>query len=201
MNAMLGLVAAGEGLTFIPELIFDRFPPCSEWSSRPLRLAKPAFALNAVWNSAHVSHTLSTYFSFFPEPDFGSKRSMHLARSAAAASELERFMPGDDQEKKSDQKQPTSEFPSQNDSLAARQQQCGSILGCPMLAIGSETCTQAQLVRETIDRILDQKPDALDGMIQCSCSPHLRPQLRRQLGTHPKSNQVAREWQQTYEAI
>jgi TetR/AcrR family transcriptional repressor of nem operon len=44
-----------------------------------------------------------------------------------------------------------------HDSLAARQQQCGSILGCPMLAIGSEISTQDQRVRETIDRILDQK--------------------------------------------
>ncbi len=46
---------------------------------------------------------------------------------------------------------------SMHDHLAERQQQCGSILGCPMLAIGSEICTQDQLVRGTIDRILDQK--------------------------------------------
>lgn len=44
-----------------------------------------------------------------------------------------------------------------HDSLAKRQKQCGSILGCPMLSIGSEICTQDQVVRETIDRILDQK--------------------------------------------
>ncbi len=43
------------------------------------------------------------------------------------------------------------------ESLAQRQEQCGSILGCPMLAIGSEICTQDQVVRGTIDRILDQK--------------------------------------------
>ena len=42
-------------------------------------------------------------------------------------------------------------------NLAKRQEQCGSILGCPMLSIGSEVCTQDQVVRETIDRILDQK--------------------------------------------
>ena len=48
-------------------------------------------------------------------------------------------------------------FDSMHDGLAERQQQCGSILGCPMLAIGSEICTQDQLVRETIDRILDTK--------------------------------------------
>lgn len=44
-----------------------------------------------------------------------------------------------------------------HDSLAERQKQCGSILGCPMLSIGSEICNQDQIVRETIDRILDQK--------------------------------------------
>src|SRR2546430_5101733 len=44
-----------------------------------------------------------------------------------------------------------------HDSLATLQQQCGSILGCPMLSIGSEISTQDQVVRETIDRILDQK--------------------------------------------
>ncbi|PYJ07373.1 MAG: TetR/AcrR family transcriptional regulator [Verrucomicrobia bacterium] len=43
------------------------------------------------------------------------------------------------------------------DFMAERQKQCGSILGCPMLSIGSEICTQDQVVRETIDRILDQK--------------------------------------------
>ena len=44
-----------------------------------------------------------------------------------------------------------------HDTLAAWQQQCGSILGCPMMSIGSEISTQDQLVRGTIDRILDQK--------------------------------------------
>ncbi len=43
------------------------------------------------------------------------------------------------------------------ESLAERQKQCGSILGCPMLSIGSEVSTQDQVVRETIDRILDTK--------------------------------------------
>lgn len=48
-------------------------------------------------------------------------------------------------------------FDAMHDGLAVRQQQCGSILGCPMMAIGSEISTQDQLVRGTIDRILDQK--------------------------------------------
>jgi TetR/AcrR family transcriptional repressor of nem operon len=44
-----------------------------------------------------------------------------------------------------------------HDSLAERQKQCGSILGCPLLSIGSEVSTQDQVVRDTIDRILNQK--------------------------------------------
>jgi len=43
------------------------------------------------------------------------------------------------------------------EGLVARQKQCGSILGCPMLSIGSEVSTQDQVVRETIERILISK--------------------------------------------
>jgi TetR/AcrR family transcriptional regulator, transcriptional repressor for nem operon len=43
------------------------------------------------------------------------------------------------------------------ENLAARQKQCGSILGCPMLSIGTEVSTQDQVVRDTVDRILDRK--------------------------------------------
>lgn len=43
------------------------------------------------------------------------------------------------------------------ESLAERQKQCGSILGCPMLSIGSEVSTQDQAVRETVERILATK--------------------------------------------
>jgi TetR/AcrR family transcriptional repressor of nem operon len=42
-------------------------------------------------------------------------------------------------------------------TLAERQKQCGSILGCPLLSIGSEVSTQDQIVRETVDRIMDTK--------------------------------------------
>lgn len=44
-----------------------------------------------------------------------------------------------------------------HDNLSARQRQCGSILGCPLLTIGTEVCTQDSLVRDTVDRILDEK--------------------------------------------
>jgi TetR/AcrR family transcriptional repressor of nem operon len=41
--------------------------------------------------------------------------------------------------------------------LAELQKECGSILGCPLLSIGSEVSTQDQVVREAIDRIMDRK--------------------------------------------
>src|SRR3954453_5715334 len=44
-----------------------------------------------------------------------------------------------------------------HDRLAQLQKQCGSILGCPLLSIGSEVSTQDQVVREAIDRIMDAK--------------------------------------------
>lgn len=43
------------------------------------------------------------------------------------------------------------------DRLAEIQKKCGSILGCPLLSVGSEVSTQDQIVRETIDRIMDRK--------------------------------------------
>jgi TetR/AcrR family transcriptional repressor of nem operon len=44
-----------------------------------------------------------------------------------------------------------------HDRLAERQEACGSILGCPLLSVGSEVSTQDQVVRDTVDRILDRK--------------------------------------------
>src|SRR4030081_2613405 len=44
-----------------------------------------------------------------------------------------------------------------HDRLAELQKKCGSILGCPLLSIGSEVSTQDQVVRDTVDRILDRK--------------------------------------------
>src|SRR5215475_2498867 len=43
------------------------------------------------------------------------------------------------------------------DRLVQLQQKCGSILGCPFVSVGSEVSTQDQIVRETIDRIMDRK--------------------------------------------
>ena len=44
-----------------------------------------------------------------------------------------------------------------HDRLAELQKECGNILGCPLLSVGSEVSTQDQVVRETVDRILDCK--------------------------------------------
>ena len=41
--------------------------------------------------------------------------------------------------------------------LGQLQKKCGSILGCPFVSVGSEVSTQDQIVREAIDRIMDQK--------------------------------------------
>ena len=44
-----------------------------------------------------------------------------------------------------------------HDNLAECQRKCGSVLGCPLLTIGSEVSTQDQVLRDTVDRILDKK--------------------------------------------
>jgi len=44
-----------------------------------------------------------------------------------------------------------------HDRLAEVQKKCGAILGCPFISVGSEVSTQDQIVRETIDRIMDRK--------------------------------------------
>jgi len=41
-----------------------------------------------------------------------------------------------------------------HDRLTELQKKCGSILGCPLLSVGSEVSTQDQIVREAIDELL-----------------------------------------------
>ena len=62
-----------------------------------------------------------------------------------------------------------------HDRLAEMQKKCGSILGCPLMSVGSEVSTQDQLVRQAIDRIMDRKVNyfisavrdaAADGLIK-----------------------------------
>ena len=53
-----------------------------------------------------------------------------------------------------------------NDRLAELQEACGSILGCPLLSIGSEVSTQDQGVRDTVDRIWDRKIKYFESAIR-----------------------------------
>ena len=53
-----------------------------------------------------------------------------------------------------------------HDRLAELQQECGSILGCPLLSIGSEVSTQDKVVRDTVDRIFDRKIKYFESAIR-----------------------------------
>jgi TetR/AcrR family transcriptional regulator, transcriptional repressor for nem operon len=44
-----------------------------------------------------------------------------------------------------------------HDRLAEMQKKCGSVLGCPLLSVGSEVSTQDQLLRDKVEQILDRK--------------------------------------------
>jgi TetR/AcrR family transcriptional regulator, transcriptional repressor for nem operon len=44
-----------------------------------------------------------------------------------------------------------------HDRLVQVQKKCGNILGCPLMSVGNEVSTQDQVVRDTVDRILDRK--------------------------------------------
>jgi len=53
-----------------------------------------------------------------------------------------------------------------HDRLAELQKECGSILGCPLLSIGSEVSTQDKVVRDTVDRIFDRKIKYFESAIR-----------------------------------
>jgi len=53
-----------------------------------------------------------------------------------------------------------------HDRLAGLQRECGSILGCPLLSIGSEVSTQDKVVRDTVDRIFDRKIKYFESAIR-----------------------------------
>src|SRR4051794_31536574 len=50
--------------------------------------------------------------------------------------------------------------------LAARKEKCGAVLGCPMGAVGSEVSTQDQVIRDTVERILDSKVKYFESAIR-----------------------------------
>jgi TetR/AcrR family transcriptional repressor of nem operon len=53
-----------------------------------------------------------------------------------------------------------------HDRLAELQEACGSILGCPLLSIGSEVSTQDEGVRATVDRIWGRKIKYFESAIR-----------------------------------
>src|SRR6516225_4883356 len=56
-----------------------------------------------------------------------------------------------------------------HDRLAEVQRRCGSILGCPLLSIGSEVSTQDELLREKVEEILERKIRYFESAI---CDAH-----------------------------
>src|SRR3982750_3794441 len=53
-----------------------------------------------------------------------------------------------------------------HDSLAEVQRKCGSILGCPLMSIGSEVSTQDELLRAKVQEILDRKIKYFESAIR-----------------------------------
>jgi len=59
------------------------------------------------------------------------------------------------------------------DRLAELKEACGSILGCPLLSIGSEVSTQNEGVRAAVDRIWDRKIKYFQSAIRDAHAPGL----------------------------
>ena len=53
-----------------------------------------------------------------------------------------------------------------HDRLAEIQKKCGSILGCPLLTLGSEVSTQDEMLRETVQAILERKVRYFESAIR-----------------------------------
>jgi TetR/AcrR family transcriptional repressor of nem operon len=53
-----------------------------------------------------------------------------------------------------------------HDNLAEIQKKCGSILGCPLLTVGSEVSTQDEMLREKVQEILDRKVRYFESAIR-----------------------------------
>jgi TetR/AcrR family transcriptional repressor of nem operon len=85
------------------------------------------------------------------EADWNKKRAEMDAMFSATVPPLERF---------------ERYFDFVHARLAELQKKCGSILGCPLLSVGSEVSTQDQVVRDTVDRILDRKIKYFESAIR-----------------------------------
>lgn len=79
-HALLGLVAAGDGLAFFPMTMIDGFPPCKDWVARPLCPRRIRFVLDAVWNPANPSRILSSYLSLLPGQALNGRLSQKTSR-------------------------------------------------------------------------------------------------------------------------
>jgi len=66
-DAMLGLVAAGEGLAVLPDIVVRSAHASHGWSVKPLGAPKVQFELCAVWNPANPSVVLSNYLAVLGE--------------------------------------------------------------------------------------------------------------------------------------
>ena len=120
-------------------------------------------AMELIWENSYGSTTVDaiceragakkgSFYYFFKskselaaaalEADWSKKRTAMDAMFSPTVPPLERF---------------DRYFDFVHDQLVECQKRCGSILGCPLLTIGSEVSTQDQVVRDTVDRILNQK--------------------------------------------
>src|SRR5438045_8745445 len=55
-----------------------------------------------------------------------------------------------------------------HDRLAEIQKKCGSILGCPLMSVGSEVSTQDEMLREKVQSIVDRKIRYFESAIRAA---------------------------------
>ncbi|HEY0792526.1 MAG TPA: LysR substrate-binding domain-containing protein, partial [Chthoniobacterales bacterium] len=65
---LLGLVAAGEGLAVVPEVILRDVRHDRGWTVKPLSAPRPRVEVDAVWNPANPSAVLSHYLELLTRP-------------------------------------------------------------------------------------------------------------------------------------
>lgn len=73
-TALLGLVAAGQGLALLPEVVLLNVQRDLGWAVKPLLRPRPRLELDAVWNPANPSVVLSAHLELLPRPGARTKR-------------------------------------------------------------------------------------------------------------------------------
>ncbi len=86
-NTLLSLVAAGEGLAVLPEVILRDHPPEAGWTIRQFSPPRPRLELDALWNPANPSVVLTRYLELLPNPAARAKRKAPAQLSAKADKE------------------------------------------------------------------------------------------------------------------